>query len=132
MVAAFFSPATVDQLTALEESSMPESAIIRRSTPVDDGGGGTTELVSFLGPYPCHVRAGRLQRGEILVGGQLQGQVPSTIALPKGTDVRESDRINVNGAVVSTDFVGGTTYEVMAIYAPESYQTALSCLCVKR
>jgi hypothetical protein len=126
------SAAALAQAARLQESSMLDSAIIRRSTAVDDGGGGTTETISFLGPYACRVGVGRLQRGEVIVGGQLQGQIPSTITLPVGTDVRESDRINVNGAIAGDDFVGGTTYEVMAIYAPESYQTALSLLCVKR
>lgn len=126
------SPAVLAGARRSQESSMTDRAIIRRSTPVDDGGGGSTEVVSFLGPYFCRVGVSKLQRGEILVAGQLQGGLPWIVTFPALTDVRLSDRINVDGTVVSNDFVGGRNFEILAIYAATSFETARQCVCAER
>ncbi len=128
----FFSPSTVTQMQKLQESSFVQSARLKRVSFTSDGAGGSTVVASFLGPYPCRVGVSKLQRGETLVAGQLQGNLPWLITLPVSTDVRLSDRINVDGALVDVDFVGGRDFEILAVYGPTSFVTAMQCICAER
>jgi hypothetical protein len=101
---------------------------------INDGAGGSTEVPTILGPYPCRVGVSRLQRGELLQAGQLAGGLPWTVTFKADVDARLADDINVNGAVNEDEdgFVGGRNFEILAIYGPHSYMTALQCICAEK
>src|SRR5688500_10387486 len=102
-----------------QERTMLQVARIGRKSIFDDPAGGTSSTISVLGPYPCRVGVGRLQRGEEMVAGRLQGRIPFVVTLPALTDIRPEDVINVDGDGTLTGgrFANGRTFEVIGRYA---------------
>lgn len=100
--------------------------------------GGSITVITYTGDIPCRVAPMRVQAAEALVGGQLQGQLPWEITLPAGTPLDVSDRLNVGGTLVGdppAQFVEegtGRWFEVLAIYAAWTSETARQCLCAER
>jgi hypothetical protein len=119
--------------------TLVERAILQHRSEESDGMGGSLTVVSYTGDIPCRVAPLRVQgAAEALVGGQLQGQVPWEITLPAETALDVSDRLNVGGTLIGTPpnqmIADGTGrwFEVLAIYAAHTLESARQCLCAER
>lgn len=113
--------------------TLVERAVLQHRESVDDGMGGSTEVLAYTADIPCRVAPMRVQgAAEALVAGQLQGQLPWEITLPAGTELDISDRLNVGGELVGQAVEGGRWFEVLAIYAAWTNETARQCLCAER
>ena len=121
--------------TALE-TTLTERAIVCHSELVDDGYGGQIPVLTYTPDIPCRVGVSRLVRGELLEAGQLRGSLPWLVTLPAGTVVDLTDTINVGGTLTgappSETIEGGRTFEVLAIYAAWTNETARQCVCGER
>jgi len=116
--------------------TLSERAIVQHTTTVSDGMGGEIPVLTYTDDVPCRVAPMRVQAAEALVGGQLMGQLPWQVTLPAGTVIDVSDRLNVGGALSGTPpnelVEGGRWFEVLAIYAAWTNETARQCLCAER
>lgn len=118
--------------------TLVERAILQHRESIDDGMGGWVDTLTYTPDVPCRVAAMRVQAGaaESLVGGQLQGGLPWNVTLPAGTVVDVTDRLNVGGTLAGTapnqTVEGGRWFEVIAIYAAWTTETARVCLCMER
>jgi hypothetical protein len=118
--------------------TLTDRAILQHRSEESDGMGGTITVLTYTGGIPCRVAPMRVQAAEALVGGQLQGQLPWEITLPQGTVIDVSDRLNVGGELEGTPpeqtpVEGvGRWFEVLAIYAKWTNETARQCLCAER
>jgi SPP1 family predicted phage head-tail adaptor len=99
-----------------------QTCTIVRSVEVSDGAGGTTNTPTVIATVACRVAPALLQRDEAIIAGQVQGQTPWRVTVPANTDVTEADEIHV----------GSRIFEVAAVYAPESRETARVCICSER
>jgi hypothetical protein len=130
---------TADDLAytrATQGQSLTDSAIIEHLETMEDGMGGSEEVRTFTPDIPCRVAPLRVQSAEALIGGQLQGQLPWHITLPFDTLLDVSDRIYVGGTLTGTPpnqmVEGGRGWEVLAIYAAHTYESARQLLTVER
>lgn len=121
-----------NRLRRRQLKTLTQTAIVRRSGQVSDGAGGSTETVTYIVGLPCRVAVGRLQRGEILIAGQLAGGLPWTLTFEHDADIRLADRINVDGTLVDVTITGGRWFDVLAIYGQVTYISALQVVCAER
>jgi hypothetical protein len=112
--------------------TLSDRAILEHRSEESDGMGGSITVITWTGDIPCRVAPMRVQAAEALVGGQLQGGLPWEITLPAETVIDVSDRINVGGTLVGSEVTGGRDFEVLAIYAKWTNETARQCLCAER
>jgi hypothetical protein len=112
--------------------TLSDRAIVEHRSEESDGMGGTITVITYTGDIPCRVAPMRVQAAEALVGGQLQGQLPWEVTLPFGTLIDVSDRLNVGGTLDGDTVTGGRNFEVLAIYAKWTNETARQCLCAER
>ena len=118
--------------------TLTERAILQHRSEESDGMGGSITVITYTGDIPCRVAPMRVQAAEALVGGQLQGQLPWEITLPAGTAIDVSDRLNVGGTLTGTppgetvEEGTGRWFEVLAVYAAWTNETARQCLCAER
>jgi hypothetical protein len=112
--------------------TLTDRAIVEHRSEESDGMGGTITVVTWTGDIPCRVAPMRVQAAESLVGGQLQGGLPWEVTIPFGTVIDVSDRINVGGTLAGSEVTGGRNFEVLAIYAKWTNETARQCLCAER
>lgn len=77
------------------ESLMPDSCVVKRTTNVSDGQGGTTTTTATAGTYACNGASGPHMRmaAEAVIAGQVTPEGAIFISLPWDADVREADRI---------------------------------------
>jgi hypothetical protein len=113
-----------------------DRAIVRHTTSVDDGMGGSETVTTYTGDIPCRVAPMRVQAAEPIMAGQLSGDLPWEVTVPVGTIVDLSDRINVGGTLQGTPpsetIDGGRWFEVLAVYGDWTNSTALQLLCAER
>lgn len=126
------NPTTLAHMRNVQRASMLDRVTFQRTAWVDDGAGGVTESTELFGPYPCRVGVSRLQRGEELLAGSLRGRVPWILTLQAELEILLSDDVNVGGVVVGDVIDGGRDFEVLAVYAPTTFETARKCLCAER
>lgn len=118
--------------------TLTERAILQHRASVDDGMGGWVETLTYVADIPCRVAPMRVQAAaaESIIGGQLQGGLPWQVTLPAGTAIDVTDRLNVGGLLSGTapneTVTGGRWFEVLAIYAAWTNETARQCLCAER
>lgn len=118
-----FTAGELDQLAELQEESFIAACDIVRDTRASNGAGGFVLTPVTVGDdVPCRVSPMSLTRAEAITGRKFTDTLPWQIALPKGTDVRNQDRLTV----------GGVTYEVLTIWGPGTYQTVTKAICIKR
>lgn len=88
---------------SIAESTMIDTATIRRNTPVGDGMGGATDSWATVATVKCRVMTRLSQPSDRQGGGRLETGADYTIRFPVGTDVRNADRI----------VVGSRTFEMV-------------------
>lgn len=74
--------------------ALPDSAQILRPTEVDDGSLGSSTELAILSSVPCRVSESRQGR-EVVIGGSAVSAGNVVVRLPYGTDISESDQIQV-------------------------------------
>ena len=119
-MAPLISTTEMAALTALAATVFKDTCTIYRlpvgASRTKDGRGGYTDgYQSQATGVPCAVLDDGLGAQELYQLGQLRGRITKTIVLPAGTDVRDKDKLEVNGAVYYEvlDAVDPTSYEVL-------------------
>lgn len=97
------------------------ATIIRAGALARDGAGGTTIGPSTTTTAPCHVRRVNQTPQEQVIAAQLQGSEPYTIEFPIGTDVQNSDTIEV----------GDHRYDVRGVVEGQTLAIATYAVCVE-
>lgn len=83
----------------------PDMAAIRRATAASDGMGGTTRTWATVATVGCRITSVDQQTAEQEIGARLADKAGYRIAMPAGTDVRVTDRVQI----------GTTTYAIEAV-----------------
>lgn len=115
---------TVAELNSMRMTQalvLPEVATIGRRSYSSDGAGGAVETVTET-VAPCRVAVSTREADRAIVAGRQLEAPPVRITFAQGTDVRSDDKLEV----------GGRLFEVLAVYAPASYETARVCVCVTK
>jgi head-tail adaptor len=92
------------------DASLPDTAVIRRSTYVSDGGGGGSVTWNAVGTISC--RLAPKTGNERLVADRIAADANWTATFPAQTDVTVEDRVGV----------GVASFEVVAVSAPRSFE----------
>ena len=108
------------QVRATQGLTMLNQGTIYRLSRTSDGMGGTSEVWTSVLTIPCRVSAGSASDSSVLAG-QLRERAPWRVTVPALTDIRVTDRIQVDGR----------TLEVVGIDAPSTYETARVCICAE-
>lgn len=98
----------------------PDTATISRPTYVSDDQGGRTEGAPSTSTSACRVVRSQQTR-EVTIGDQTRVMRLTNIYFPAGTDVRDDDRITVDGVV----------FQVITAMTPESYEVERQAECVE-
>ena len=114
---------TADELAGLRTAQaavLPDTDTIHRRTQTpDDSGGWVTEETTHT--LKCRVAASPFAPDrEILAGKEIEGPA-WRITFAAGADVRNDDRVTVNGR----------RFEVVAVYGPATYETARVTVCAE-
>jgi hypothetical protein len=107
-------------LRATQAATLTAGAVVQRLTLASDSMGGFSESAATAVTTTCRVAPARAGDAQ-LVAGRLRERTPVRITVPAATDVRPVDRL----------VAGGVTYEVLAVLAPGTYETARVCLAVE-
>jgi hypothetical protein len=97
------------------------ATIVRSGDPVSDGAGGVAAGASTTITVPCQVRRVNQTPQEQTIAAYLQGVEPYTIEVPVGTDVQNTDTIEV----------GSHRYEVRGVIEGHTFATATYAVCVE-
>lgn len=115
--------ADLSAMRMVQEGTFDLTATNMRKTLVPDGAGGQIETPVAVATVACRVAVNATLSGELVVGGKLTSDQTFLVTEPYGTDVRETDWIEVSD---------GQVYDVLAVRAPHSRATAVVCLCTRR
>lgn len=110
---SLFSASQIAGFQRLANDSLPETATISRNTPAADGYGGYTDSWATSSTVAARIAERRLRPDEQLIASQIEATVVYTIRLPADTDVRERDRIVINGRTFEIAGVVRKTWPVM-------------------
>lgn len=118
--------AQLNNLRSIHQAiAMPDTATIFRRTMVDNDRGGQKATYPSDGvDVACRLAfegGNRPNRSDGNNGGRIEAAERFILTLPYGTEIAETDRAQVNGAM----------YEVVSIAASRSFETAIRLL-VKR
>lgn len=109
------SASEVAELVAIDESTMTDTATIRRFTSVSDGMGGATDTWATVTTVKCRIQAyTRITSLEQVTSDQMAVTADFVVFLPVGTDVRNTDKL----------VIGTRTFEVRH-GVPHTWQTSL-------
>ncbi len=112
------------EIAAMRETvddSLPDTASIRRNTPVSDGQGGQTDAWAQVAEVAARVGlTGRRSPEEREIAGRVAGTVLYTLWMPAGTDLTAKDRI----------VVGARTFEVVGVIQ-RSEELARQAVCLE-
>lgn len=111
--------AELTSLRAAQTATLPTVAVVQRLTLASDSMGGFSESAATAVTTTCRVAPARAGDAQV-VAGRLRERTLLRITVPATTDVRTADRLVVSGVM----------YEVLAVLAPGTYETARVCLCV--
>lgn len=112
MVVPILTPAEMDEIGADLAIARPSTCrVLRKPTGRDPGGAPVSGAYAEVASVGCRVEATNRQARETVVGGRFGPEADYTVAVPRGTDVREEDRIAVNGQ----------TLEVVGVPGAESF-----------
>lgn len=97
-----------------QDTILTDSCAILRYARVDDGQGGFTETWVTSNTVPCLV-SGQPALRQFQMAQQDVAKGIQSLLLPRNTDIRIRDRVQVNGLQVSQviDVAGPTTLEVL-------------------
>ena len=104
---------------ATQNLTLTQSAAVGRPTTASDGMGGWSETRSTVATVACRVGVAR-DSDVRLVAGKLRERTPLVVTVAALTDVRTDDVLTVESV----------TYQVLAVVAPETLETARRCICV--
>ena len=79
------------------KSNFQSSALVERPTVSSDGLGGTTTSWSTVGTYSCRLNRSHWWPKIESVGGRTDEITPFDVVFEHGTDIREGDRLTVDG-----------------------------------
>lgn len=99
---------------AIDEMAMPDTGIIKRKSSTADGKGGQIITWATVATVKCRLATTRAQSADGATGDRLGNVAEFIVRFPVGTDVRNSDRIEI----------GTRTFEVVKPVA-HTYQTSL-------
>lgn len=113
-------------MRAMQEEWLPGTAVIQTNVPASDGAGGFEASWSASGTVPCRVSYQAMgsgaRGGEVELGAAIRDVAPWIVTLPYDTDVSTADRLVI---------AGGRVFEVVAVAASVTIQTAVRCACVE-
>jgi hypothetical protein len=116
---AIFSDVDLDDFADLaEELALKDSCEILRDDSTDSDGSGGYQNITWpvVATVACLISDAGRQPTEPIIAAKLDGKTFQTIMLPRGTDVRESDRLRINGT---------TTYHIIDV-STETYEVLKS------
>lgn len=99
---------------------MLDSASIRRPVVANDGIGGTSRTWSVVGTVKCRMAVNAAGDSAVLAG-QIVERAPWRVTFPALTDIRNTDRLVINGK----------TLEVVGVAGPSTYETARVVVCTE-
>lgn len=105
-------------LRATQQGALTRSCQIQRPTATSDGAGGQTTTTATVATVPCAYRQRDLSVGERELAGRLGVGTLLTLTVPWGTDLRNVDRV----------LVDGRTFEVQASPLRGSLQLAVQAV----
>ena len=109
-----FDALDIAEFDALIVETSPDTAVISRDTgPSDDGHGGQTENWATIATVDCGVGSLSNDPTEQMIANALQGSVLVMITVPRGTDVKNNDRLTV----------GSQVYEVVGTPPARSFES---------
>ncbi len=88
-----------------QEGNLPDSATILRPVSTPDAAGGQVVSYSAVNTVLCRVAKKEYQASQSLQGGEMKVTADFVVTMAYGTDVRQTDRLQV----------GGVTYEIVKI-----------------
>lgn len=91
--------AEMDALSTELAFARPDTCVVKRLTQERGVGGGVKETRSTVATVSCRVDPVRRSPVEGMIGGRGAPAADYTIALPRGTVVREDDTIETGGRV---------------------------------
>jgi hypothetical protein len=91
---------------------LPDTVSLTRPASASDGLGGRSNVFALVGTYAARITPINTQQAEEEVGARLSNGTAYRVALPAGTDVRQTDRITYSSV----------TYSVEAVRAPRSVE----------
>lgn len=94
----FFTAAELDELQDVAESAMAGTMVIRRQALAANGQGGYSTTYPVVGTVSCHIWRNRYAN-EKTVGAQVKSIADWYVAVPVGTDIRETTDWGVVGTV---------------------------------
>jgi hypothetical protein len=112
---AIVSDADLDDFAALavDLACKDSCEILRDDSSDSDGAGGYQNITwPVVATVACLISDAGRQPTEPIIAAKLDGKTFQTIMLPRGTDVRESDRLRINGT---------TTYHIIDV-STETYE----------
>ncbi len=110
----------IELMRTTQNMALPNVCTRKRTSYVADGiGGRVPDSVDELSGIPC--RKSVLGRPvDYMVNGVLAGSTDKVITLPQGSDVVETDYLEIDS----------TVFEVVGFMSTGEWETALRCLCV--
>lgn len=106
-------------LRATQETALPDEAVIVRRAYASDGAGGQTETITTV---TARCRAAPASAHDVQRAGALSEKPTWRITFAAGTDLRDTDRIDV----------GARNFEIVTLLAGGSWETARVALCAER
>lgn len=103
------------ELTAMRDvldQSLPDTAIVVRSTLTPDAYGGQTQTLTTVATVPCRVSPTGARGSDSTIGGVVASLSAWTITLPSETDVNVSDRITVGARSFEVTEVAARSWEI--------------------
>jgi len=93
--------ASIDRLLA---GQMADTCVIRRPSGARGASGAPSGAETTVATAPCLVRVPGRAPTEAVAGGRYGPQADYEVVVPRGTDVRSSDTIAVNGRTLDVIF----------------------------
>jgi head-tail adaptor len=118
---------TSAELTTLAETqalTFDSTGTIRRPAgSTSDGAGGTVATnPTSTANVSCRIAPALVSDREMIVAAGIQAMTVWRITVPRGTDIRATDRFEV----------GSRTFEIRAVYGARTFETARVTLAVER
>lgn len=114
---SFFDANDLADLQAVAESAMGGTLVIRRQTNTPNGMGGFSTTYPAVGTVPCHIWRTK-EASEIVAGARVVSKGEWFVAVPAGTDIRETTDWGV---------CDGVTYQIVHVPAGVTWQGHLRC-----
>jgi uncharacterized protein YabE (DUF348 family) len=111
-----FTNADLDDFSALatDLALKDDCDILRETSHTDDSEGGESSVVwSTAATVKCMLTDDSQTPTESVVAGRLDGRTLQKVWFPRGTDVRKTDRLRINGTTYHIMDASTNSYEVL-------------------